>query len=87
MSTATSSTSTTNGLEFLGDSVFGLLVSDYLYAKLPIETEGHLSHLRSQIVEASSCVQMIQKLDVARICSAWPRREHERWPRPRDHFG
>ncbi len=52
-------------LEFLGDSVFGLLVSDYLYDKLPIETEGHLSHLRSQIVEASSCVQMIQKLNVA----------------------
>lgn len=52
-------------LEFLGDSVFGLIVSDYLYATLPIETEGHLSHLRSQIVEASSCVQMIQKLDIA----------------------
>jgi len=52
-------------LEFLGDSVFGLIVSDYLYSKLPIETEGHLSHLRSQIVEAGSCVQMIQKLDVA----------------------
>jgi ribonuclease III len=52
-------------LEFLGDSVFGLLVSDYLYSKLPIETEGHLSHLRSQIVEASSCAQMIQKLHIA----------------------
>src|SRR5580700_5697191 len=52
-------------LEFLGDSVFGLIVSDYLYAKLPIETEGHLSHLRSQIVEASSCVQMLQKLNIA----------------------
>ena len=52
-------------LEFLGDSVFGLIVSDYLYAKFPIETEGHLSSLRSQIVEASSCVQMVQKLDIA----------------------
>src|SRR5271156_4496357 len=52
-------------LEFLGDSVFGLIISDYLYIKLPMETEGRLSHLRSQIVEASSCVHMIQKLDVA----------------------
>jgi ribonuclease-3 len=54
-------------LEFLGDSVFGLLISDYLYAKLPVVTEGHLSHLRSQIVEASSCVHMIQKLDIAQF--------------------
>jgi ribonuclease III len=52
-------------LEFLGDSVLGLIVSDYLYAKLPIETEGHLSHLRSQIVEAGSCVQLLQKLNIA----------------------
>ncbi|HEY2811427.1 MAG TPA: ribonuclease III [Rhabdochlamydiaceae bacterium] len=52
-------------LEFLGDSVFGLIISDYLYAELPIETEGHLSHLRSQIVEAGSCVQMLQKLNIA----------------------
>jgi len=52
-------------LEFLGDSVFGLIVSEYLYLKLPVDPEGHLSHLRSQIVEASSCVEMIQKLDIA----------------------
>lgn len=52
-------------LEFLGDSVLGLLVSNYLYAKLPVEPEGHLSHLRSQIVEAGSCVQFLQKLNIA----------------------
>ncbi len=52
-------------LEFLGDSVLGLIVSDYLYAYLPQEAEGHLSHLRSHIVEAGSCSQLLAQLDVA----------------------
>ncbi len=52
-------------LEFLGDSVLGLIISDYLYRQLPHEPEGHLSHLRSQIVEAGSCVQFLHKLDLA----------------------
>ncbi len=53
-------------LEFLGDSVLGLIISDYLYAKLPTEPEGYLSHLRSHIVDAGSCALLLGKLDVAR---------------------
>lgn len=49
-------------LEFLGDSVLGLLISDYLYAALPETPEGDLSFLRSRLVEASSCVAYIKKL-------------------------
>lgn len=52
-------------LEFLGDSVLGLIVSDHLYADLPQEAEGHLSHLRAHIVEAGSCSQLLNQLDVA----------------------
>lgn len=52
-------------LEFLGDSVLGLIVSDYLYAHLPFESEGYLSHLRSHIVEASSCAQFLNHLGIA----------------------
>lgn len=52
-------------LEFLGDSILGLLVSDYLYTQLPNEPEGHLSNFRSHIVEASSCVSMLNALGVA----------------------
>jgi ribonuclease III len=51
-------------LEFLGDSVLGLLISDYLYRHLPETPEGELSSLRSKLVEASSCVTYIQKIDV-----------------------
>jgi ribonuclease-3 len=52
-------------LEFLGDSVLGLIISDYLYAHLPLESEGYLSHLRSHIVEASSCAQLLSYLGIA----------------------
>lgn len=51
-------------LEFLGDSVLGLLISDYLYRYLPTTPEGELSYLRSRLVEAGSCVRYIQKLDL-----------------------
>jgi ribonuclease-3 len=52
-------------LEFLGDSVLGLLVSDYLYHHLPTQDEGELSSLRSHLVEASSCARFLQKLGLA----------------------
>ena len=52
-------------IEFLGDSVLGLIISDYLYAHLPKEPEGYLSHLRSHIVEAGSCAQLLSQLGIA----------------------
>jgi ribonuclease-3 len=52
-------------LEFLGDSILGMLISDYLYNHLPTTSEGELSCLRSRLVEASSCVNYIQKLQIA----------------------
>jgi len=51
-------------LEFLGDSVLGLLISAYLYRYLPSTPEGELSHLRSRLVEASSCYAYVQQLDI-----------------------
>lgn len=51
-------------LEFLGDSVLGLLISDYLYSSLPSTPEGELSYLRSRLVESSSCYHYIMKLNV-----------------------
>jgi len=56
---------TNERLEFLGDSVLGLIISDYLYAHFPNDEEGHLSHLRSQLVEAGSCASLLLQLNVA----------------------
>lgn len=49
-------------LEFLGDSVLGLITAEHLYKELPNNPEGDLSYLRSRLVEASSCVSFVQKL-------------------------
>jgi ribonuclease-3 len=54
-------------LEFLGDSVLGLIISDYLYKHLPSEPEGQLSHLRSHIVEAGSCAELLSKLEISQF--------------------
>lgn len=51
-------------LEFLGDSVLGLLVAEYLYKQLPSTPEGELSYLRSRLVEGASCVSFVQKLEL-----------------------
>lgn len=39
-------------LEFLGDAVLELVVTDYLYRKYPTHTEGELTALRSALVNA-----------------------------------
>lgn len=49
-------------VEFLGDSVLGLVVSDFLYNFLPGHAEGDLSHLRSHFVGATSCAEFVQRL-------------------------
>lgn len=51
-------------LEFLGDSILGMLVAEYLYKQLPEHPEGELSYLRSRLVEASSCIIYVQKLHI-----------------------
>jgi ribonuclease-3 len=52
-------------LEFLGDSVLGLLIADYLYRQHPELDEGILSKLRSQLVDAPACAQYIQHLGIS----------------------
>jgi ribonuclease-3 len=54
-------------LEFLGDSILGMLIAEYLYLQLPKTPEGELSCFRSKLVEANSCVQYIQKLDIGQF--------------------
>lgn len=52
-------------LEFLGDSVLGLVIADYLYHRLPTYPEGLLSQLRSRLVDSNSCAQYLQKLSLS----------------------
>jgi ribonuclease III len=52
-------------LEFLGDSILGLIIAEHLYLALPDTSEGELSYLRSRLVEASTCVSYVIKLGIA----------------------
>jgi ribonuclease-3 len=54
-------------LEFLGDSVLGVLITEYLYLSLPGVPEGDLSSLRAKIVNAPTCMAYVQKLDVEKF--------------------
>lgn len=54
-------------LEFLGDAILGLVVSDFLYSHLPDHPEGELSYLRSRLVEATACTLYLQKIDLERF--------------------
>lgn len=49
-------------LEFLGDAVLGLLISDFLYTTFPGISEGRLSAMRSWLVCSSVCMRFVQKL-------------------------
>ncbi|NGX56292.1 MAG: Ribonuclease 3 [Candidatus Anoxychlamydiales bacterium] len=51
-------------LEFLGDSVLSLIISDFLFNKLPSSDEGKLSHIRSLIVNATQCEIYFEKLNL-----------------------
>ncbi len=48
-------------LEFLGDAVLELIVTDYLYKKYPTYTEGELTALRSALVNAITISDVAQR--------------------------
>jgi ribonuclease-3 len=51
-------------LEFLGDAVLELVITDYLYKKYPDKTEGDMTSYRSALVNATTCAEVATKLGV-----------------------
>ena len=49
-------------LEFLGDAVLELVITDYLYNRLKEADEGELTSLRSALVNADTCSRVAQLL-------------------------
>lgn len=49
-------------LEFLGDAVLELVITDYLYKKYPDKTEGDMTSYRSALVNATTCAAVATKL-------------------------
>ena len=51
-------------LEFLGDAVLELVVTEYLYSKYPVATEGDLTSYRSALVNAITLSEVARNLNV-----------------------
>jgi ribonuclease III len=52
-------------LEYLGDSMLGAIVADYLYKKYPFKDEGFLTEIRSRIVNRESLNNLSKKIGLS----------------------
>jgi ribonuclease-3 len=51
-------------LEFLGDSVLSLAITDYLFSQCPQKSEGELSKIRAYLVNAVTLAKVAEELSV-----------------------
>lgn len=51
-------------MEFLGDAILGLVVTDYLYQQFPDAREGELIRMRSHIVRGESLAEVAKQLEL-----------------------
>lgn len=54
-------------LEYLGDSVLGMIVAEYLFKKYPFKDEGFLTEIRSRIVNRESLNQVARKIGLEKL--------------------
>ena len=62
-------------LEFLGDAVISLVISEYLFMNLPAYPEGKLSELRAQIVSRKNLNRIGRKLNIRKFFRGHPRQQ------------
>lgn len=56
-------------LEFLGDAVLGLVVTDFLYRTYPDLPEGKLAQVRASVVNAEVLAEVAEEIDIgAALC-------------------
>ncbi len=53
-------------LEFLGDSVLGMLVAEYLYRNFPNRPEGELTRMRADMVCEKTLAEVAHRLDLGK---------------------
>ncbi len=51
-------------LEFLGDAVLGLVVTDYLYRTYPDLPEGQLAQVRASVVNAEALAEVAEEIEL-----------------------
>ncbi len=53
-------------LEFLGDSILGMVVAEYLYKTFPNRLEGELTRMRADMVCEASLARIAEQLDLGK---------------------
>ena len=53
-------------LEFLGDSLLGTIIAQYLYARFPKEKEGNLTRMRATLVRQESLAKIAKDLQLSK---------------------
>jgi ribonuclease III len=51
-------------LEFFGDAILSMVVSEYLYEKFPHSDEGHLTKLRSRLINKNALAYFANQVDL-----------------------
>lgn len=54
-------------LEFLGDAVLGLVISEHLFARFPDRSEGQLSRMRAAMVRKESLLKIARTLKLSTL--------------------
>ncbi len=62
-------------LEFLGDAVIGLAVSEYLYKHIPGANEGKLTEMRAKIVSRKNLNRLGEKMKLYKLIQRRPKQK------------
>lgn len=56
-------------MEFFGDAILGMVVSQYLFERFPDYLEGELTKIKSAVVSRRACAQISEHLDLVSVLS------------------
>jgi ribonuclease III len=65
-SVATSRLASNERLEFLGDSILGVVVCKYLFDNYPEYLEGELTKIKSSVVSGKTCAEISERIGLTR---------------------
>lgn len=66
-------------LEFVGDSVLGMVIARYLYEKFPNENEGFLTRVRTKIVGGKNLAKFAEKIELQKFVKMNDKAMQNKW--------
>lgn len=79
---ATHTLASNERLEFLGDSILGLVACEYLFHNFPESQEGELTRIKSVVVSRQTCAQHSERIGLAQFLILGKGMTHHGGPPP-----